>query len=356
MKKRSEYRKIQLTGKGSYIITLPKYWVENQNLTKGDSVVVEIKGDSSLQLLPIEESRNKGGVSYRRARIITFNREEDFRSLCRKITSLYLLGVDLIQIKAKGNEMPLEYRELINNLCRNVLLGSEIVDEKPNDITIQVLTGTDFSIESAIRRMTALAMAANSDAFLTLKGTNEKLIHSIDNANRNVRRLYLYVIRQLKYGLESGIFRELGFETKHEFLGYRILSRNVMNIADDALTLANDVMAISEKVDKKLVLINKSIYEEILELNSKACLLFEKSIEALFKRDYGMADRLVDEIDSYARFMNVASPLVRSGDVDSHLLPVIRLVTNISKRIIDYSMDIAEIALNRSIETVSQKL
>jgi len=46
------YRRIQLTGRGSYIISLPKRWVRELGLEKGEQVAFKVREDSSLLLIP----------------------------------------------------------------------------------------------------------------------------------------------------------------------------------------------------------------------------------------------------------------------------------------------------------------
>ena len=45
-------RKIQFTGKSTYIISLPKQWVTDLGLKQGDQISVGRKGISSLQITP----------------------------------------------------------------------------------------------------------------------------------------------------------------------------------------------------------------------------------------------------------------------------------------------------------------
>ena len=49
---KGEVRKIQFSGKSSYMLALPKKWVEEMGLGAGDSVAVERQGDSSLIVTP----------------------------------------------------------------------------------------------------------------------------------------------------------------------------------------------------------------------------------------------------------------------------------------------------------------
>ncbi|MCH8084939.1 MAG: AbrB/MazE/SpoVT family DNA-binding domain-containing protein, partial [Thaumarchaeota archaeon] len=52
MEERGETRKIQFTGKSSYIVSLPKPWVIELGLKKGDQIRMIRKGSSTLELYP----------------------------------------------------------------------------------------------------------------------------------------------------------------------------------------------------------------------------------------------------------------------------------------------------------------
>ena len=52
MDEREEIRKIQFTGKSSYIVSLPKQWILELGLKKGDQLRMVRKGSSTLELYP----------------------------------------------------------------------------------------------------------------------------------------------------------------------------------------------------------------------------------------------------------------------------------------------------------------
>jgi len=43
-----EIRKVQFTGGSSYVITLPKEWIEREKIKKNDPIGVEIQPDGTL--------------------------------------------------------------------------------------------------------------------------------------------------------------------------------------------------------------------------------------------------------------------------------------------------------------------
>ncbi len=46
------YRRVQCTGRGSFIISLPKEWVQDIGLKRGSEIAFNLEPDSSLTLVP----------------------------------------------------------------------------------------------------------------------------------------------------------------------------------------------------------------------------------------------------------------------------------------------------------------
>jgi len=169
------YRRIQCVGRGSYIISLPKNWVIENKLGKGSQLAFKVQEDSSLILIPrkLLESRKKKGSDLKEFTLRVSSRDNP-SSVCRKIISLYVISADLIHVKSEDGNLTLKHKASINDLVRNVLLGSEIIEETPNEITLQILINhPDFPIERAIRRMFILALSANNEAISSLKSMDE---------------------------------------------------------------------------------------------------------------------------------------------------------------------------------------
>ncbi|RJS94528.1 phosphate uptake regulator PhoU [Candidatus Bathyarchaeota archaeon] len=363
MEKDLGYRKIQITGRGSYIISLPKKWIKELKLERGEEIAFKARGDSTLLLLPrkiLEGRKETKQPSLKEYRIFARS-HDDPQSICRKIISLYVVSANIIRIRFLNGEIPPEHKTAINNLIKNMLLGSEIIDETANEITIQVLVDhPEFPVEKAIRRMAILALSANKDAVLALREFDENRINSVVETCNDVNRLNLYVIRQLKYGLEKDLFRELGFKTRKEFLGYRIVANDIRSIAINAMNLVNNILTLKKMIrDQMLFLktsVDEEVYSQILKFNSQVHLFFEESLKALFKRDYDRADKLLSEIESFAALESDLITLISTKKMDPNVSSILRLIIDNSRRIIEYSRDIAEVTMNRTVEEIIEQL
>jgi phosphate uptake regulator len=358
MEKDLGYRRIQSTGRGSYIISLPKEWVKELGLKKGSEMEFKLQDDSSLMIVPGEKSRKeKDDIHKLKEYWIRVDPKEDPKSLCRRITSLYVISADLIHFRFREGDAP-RYKMAINYLVKNTLLGAEIIDETSNDITLQILvSNSEFPVEKAIRRMATLALSANKDAVSALKIMDENLIQGVFDTYNDVMRLNPYIIRQLKFSLERNLFKELGFKSPKEFLGYRIVVNDLKSLAENALNIVNNIVALKKLINEQTLFlkepIDEEIYSQLLHFTSMSHQLFEESLKAMFKRSYENADEIISKIESFNSLENDLITLISNKKLDPNISSIFRLILDDSRQIMQYSLDVAEVTLNRTIEEIS---
>jgi phosphate uptake regulator len=351
------YRRVQCTGRGSYIISLPKEWVEDLGLTRGSEIAFNIEVDSTLTLVPrkIMEKEGREDASKPKEYYINVDPKETTESTLRMIRALYAIGADIIRIRIKNVPNPVKYKNEIKNLARDNFLGSEVIDETSDEITLQILIKySEFPIEKAVRRMAIVALAANRDAVAALKDRNLSLFDSVFSSRNDVNRLGLYIVRQLKHGIERNLYRELGFKTPKEFLLYRIAVKDIENIGDNALNVVNSIGSLQKLIDDGTLFIkepiDEEIYSQLLSFMNRAHEIYNDSIKALFKRDYHDAEKLIEKRDALQSLENELIMLMASKKMDPGIASILRLIFDSLRRIMDYSRDMAELTLNRTVE------
>jgi len=129
-------RRLQRIG-SSLLVSLPKEWVDANNLEKSSQVEIETGQDSisisaNKEIRPTKELQ----ISY------PLPKEEN---IVADITGAYLLGYDIIQINSKTT-IPGEDREKIRNSMRR-LVGMEIIEEDASHINMQFLLDATHSIQ-----------------------------------------------------------------------------------------------------------------------------------------------------------------------------------------------------------------
>jgi phosphate uptake regulator len=356
------YRRVQCTGRGSFIICLPKEWVQDTGLKRGSEIAFNLEPDSSLNLVPREiREKTEGQGSKLKEYYISVDPEEDMQSTLRLIQALYVISADIMRIHFKGNKDVTKCKTEIKNFARDTFLGSEVVDETADEITLQILIKhSEFPIENAVRRMAIIAISIHKDAISALKNRSKELCQNVLNAHHDVNRLGLYVVRQLKFGIEHNMCRELGFKTPKEFLLYRILVNNIRDIGENALNIMDNLATFHRLLDDQLLFIKEpiddEIYSQMVRYNNLAYQLFEDATKAMFKRDYNDAETLIPKRQSYVTLENDLIRLMSSKKLDPNISAILRLMLDSSRRILDYGQDVAELTLNRTVEELCASL
>jgi phosphate uptake regulator len=350
------YRRVQCTGRGSYIISLPKEWVEDLELKRGSEIAFNIQPNQTLTLVPRKIMEKEGNEKSAKPKeyYIVVDPKESPQATLRMIRALYAIGADIIKIHFKTGDI-LKFKNEIKNLARDNFLGSEIIDETPVEITLQILIKySEFPIEKAVRRMAIVALAANRDAILALKDRSTALFESVISAHNDVNRLGLYIVRQLKHGIERNLYRELGFKTPKEFLLYRIAVNDIQSIGENALNIINHLGYLQKLMEEQTLFVKEpvddEIYNQLVDFSSQAQQLYDDAIKALFKRDYKDAERLISKREALTALDNELIMLMSSKKLDPNIASVLRLIFDSSRRIMDYSKNLAELTLNRTVE------
>jgi phosphate uptake regulator len=351
------YRRVQCTGRGSYIISLPKEWVEDIGLKRGSEIAFNIQPDQTLALVPrkIMEKEGRDDGNKPKEYYVNIDPKEPTQSTLRMIRALYAIGADIIRIHFKNSPDAPKNKNEIKNLAREHFLGSEIIEETADEITLQILIKhSEFPIEKAVRRMAIVALAANRDAIAAFKDQSNSLFDSVISAHNDVNRLGLYIVRQLKHGIERNLYRELGFRTPKEFLLYRIAVNDIESIAQNAVNIIINLGSLQKLIENETLFIkdpvDEEIYNQLVYFSTQAHQLYDDSIKALFKRDYKDAEKLISKREAIIPLENELIMLMSSKKLDPNIASVLRLIFDSSRRIMDYSRNMAELTLNRTVE------
>ena len=351
------YRRVQCTGRGSYIISLPKEWVEDIGLKRGSEIAFNIQPDQTLALVPrkIMEKEGREEGNKLKEYYVNIDPKEPTQSTLRMIRALYAIGADIIRIRFKNTPDATKNKNEIKNLARDHFLGSEIIEETANEITLQILIKhSEFPIEKAVRRMAIVALAANRDAIAAFKEGSNSLFDSVISAHNDVNRLGLYIVRQLKHGIERNLYRELGFRTPKEFLLYRIAVNDIESIAQNAVNIISNLRTLQKLIKNETLFlkvpVDEEIYNQLVYFSSQAHQLYDDSVKALFKRDYKDAENLISKRETIVPLENELIMLMSSKKLDPNITSVLRLIFDSSRRIMDYSRNMAELTLNRTVE------
>lgn len=346
MKELGETRKIQFTGKSSFIVSLPKQWVTDLGLKKGDQIRVSRQGASALQILPL---KFQTGVKQGDDATIEIGGEENPSPIIRKLISIYFLGFKTINIKPKSGILKPVQRTVIKNAVKGMLMGAEIISDSTSGITIQVLVNMlELSVDGALKRMIHLAKSMLNDAILAVKEENLDLAEEVINTDDEVDRFGFYIIRQLIIAIQNEhMLKEMGFNNVRNCLGYRLVVKNIERTGDHAVFIAKDLIEFKKGIKKQILM-------KIEDMNNFSISVLDDACLSLFKEDYVQADMIIKKADEVMKYEKKVLDATKSLKDDEEIFRIRRMIENI-RRISEYASDIAEIVLNINIEKALKK-
>ena len=341
-----ETRKLQFTGKSSYIVSLPKQWILDLGLKRGDKIRVTRKGSSALQIYPPEFYPK---VTRSEDAKIEIDTEEEPATIIRKLISLYFLGFKTLNIKPKTGMLKPVQRTAIKGAVKRMLMGAEIISDSSSGITIQVLVNMlELSVDGAFKRMIHLAKSMLNDAILSVREVNLDLAKEVINTDDEVDRFGFYIIRQLKIAIQNEhMLKEMGFGNARNCLGYRLVVKNIERTGDHAAFIAKDLLEFKKGIKKEIL-------AKIQDMNDFSVSVLDDACLALFKGDYVQAEKTIEKSGEIAKYEKKVFDSTKSLRDDEEIYRIRRMTENI-RRISEYASDIAEIVLNINIEKALKK-
>jgi phosphate uptake regulator len=143
--------------------------MSEMRLKAGDPVTIVREANNYLSIIP-SVIRSSSTVD---EAVSTVLNTETSNTIKRKVVSMYLAGYNIINLKAKAGRILPSQRDAVRDVVRRNLVGTEIIADASEIITIQVLLSLpELSINTAVRRMFLIASAMHRDAMLSLAELN----------------------------------------------------------------------------------------------------------------------------------------------------------------------------------------
>src|SRR3989338_953028 len=179
-----EYRKIIGFGKGSHVISIPKLWMNQNNLHKGNSVCLRANGDALI----LSPSADKKETQKKTITISADNKR--IEDISAEIITAYVNGCLIIDILLKpGTDI-----EFIKGIISS-LAGLEIFEQSSNRIITHFLIDPqELSLDGMVRRMDNIARSLIND-ILNSSLTQNLDVLSIPDRDKDLNRLYFLIRR-----------------------------------------------------------------------------------------------------------------------------------------------------------------
>ncbi|MEG9193907.1 MAG: phosphate uptake regulator PhoU [Candidatus Methanoglobus sp.] len=301
-----EPRKIFRSGKGSYILTLPKEWIRKKGLKEGDVLYLETSDEHILILA--RHHRNK------KALLDLGN--SNFEEVVRRIIAYYLANYDMLRVKVHSDEQ----RRAIA-FASDILIGMEIMEDTGDEMELMVyLDSSRIDVEELIGRIANVCISMLSDFVkLSFGEFDRSVVSSIIIREGEVDRLCFLILR---------IAGNLKF--------HRSFARIMERIADHIDHMAEAILNLGKSYDEL------SIGKDVLEILKLSSMAFQKS-------EIEMAEEVLQKAAKLkGKIINLQEKIINYSKSE---IIALKTILDGMERILAYSCDIAEIVIDRSVET-----
>jgi len=328
-----EGRKLQLAGGSTYLVSLPKHWVQDAGLKPGDTLFVETEPDGSVSIRHHVEERAAA-----RRKVFDEHGEETRDHLLRKLIGAYVSGFGLIEIRFPPQRATF-VRRVSREFCR-LVIGPEVIEESKGTILIQDLSdASELSPEKCLRRMHLIVRAMLEDAIGALKAGQPSLAHDVSQRDQDVDRLYWMVAKQYHLSRPGPSAGKLGAATIH---GQQLVAKLLERIGDHAERIARTYSTI---VDGKAL--DAKLLKDIEEATNSGVTILDQAFNSLISGDIEAANQAIDARAHHQKLIDALSHRVASRKGEE-LLALGAVVDSLG-RTASYAADIAEQAINLAV-------
>lgn len=321
-------RKVQRTGKSTFIVSLPKNWATKNGIQAG-AIIYITQSDNGALTLSTDRSEHD-----LRMKLDIGDRSGEH--LVRDIIGCYVGGYRTIEVVS--SHMSSAQKKDLHQIV-NKLIGPEILEETINKVVISdLLSSEELQAERALKRIRTVVKSMIQDALAALLSKNKELALDVIQRDNDVDRLNLLISRQFTEILRYG-------STKQETLN-SITAFNYMQAASNLERIADHAQKIAEIASKCDFSLPVEIADEISRLESVFGELIDDSLSYLLQTNSEKANELIDKT---REIQNRAKWMANSSDAKDRSELLVRLVLASSlERMLDYIMNIGELAINLS--------
>ena len=341
-----ESRKIQKVGAATLTISLPKAWVKQRNLKKGDQVFLVEEG-RALKVLPsdVAEERRINATDY----IVDSDLCDEPGMLERVIVGNYVLGHERIIVRS-SLRLRSDHQDEIRRSVRR-LIGMGIVEEDSAKVVLQCsINPSNYPLDTLVKRLYNLGSTMLAEALEALMTKDKSLADDAIKREDDADMMYWLILRLvLSAQMDEGLVEQLGMRTRLEIPGNRTIARDLEAVADHACDVANHVKQILDANIK----VPSSVLKAFTKLQDVIEQTYSHALGALLSRDLTQANQAIRLASGLAKQGQEIVHLVLKDVKDPKSVVLLRGIYASMLLIGEYAGSIAVIAYNRYLEKPS---
>lgn len=276
-------RKIQKSVSGSYIITLPKEWVEDQHLEKGERVNLVPNEDGILSLVPASQAKGTAQECHQ-----DFDGYDSLSLAERRVKACYVEGDDVITISS-AKFLPSEAKTRIKAAAGD-LIGMEVTEDFANKLVIRTLVDpVRFPVRDLMKRIYVLASSMHQDSVQAFQKKDDGLALDVLGREKEVEKLYRLLLRQVMIASKRiDIARALGIRDARSGVVAALVARDLNRVAFYGASIARDQAGLDG---------GDAVVPEVIRMSEEAKSMLESAMAAYFTEDWNLANHVLERLE-----------------------------------------------------------
>ncbi|RJS89887.1 phosphate uptake regulator PhoU [Candidatus Bathyarchaeota archaeon] len=319
-----EIRKVQETGGGTLLVSLPKSWASRHGISKGSFIAIEERRDGCLLLDPHPKEERGPQVVVIRYPL------EDVQYIEWGIIGAYLLGYDYIQVEAE-RRIDSSDRARIKDAIQN-LIGLEILEETAGMIKAQCLIDASLvNPHSLIEREKVIALSMLRDIKTILLEADQDLARTVIRRDDEVDRIYFLLVRLLRSAVQRPKIAESFEITPLDCLDYRLVAALLESIADHITGMAQELLNVSGlDLDGKI----RATLDQVFEVLEG---MLERAIEGFLAQELKVLREVREGYKRLTRLLNILTRVMTESGLlrNSALTSIFSYMREIGRDSID---------------------
>lgn len=326
-------RRVQVTGGGTFLVTLPKEWADRMGVGQGSELVLIPNESGAMLLVP-------PGVRDRNRCTLTMAGRERVH-LQRDIIARYIAGYDVIEVV--GPRIGPEGRRTVREIAQS-LVGVEVLGETQGAVALHCVANVqDFPAPVTIRRILEITEAMWDDAVAAFLARDEELARDVEERDGDVDRLVLLVARQFGLLLRDLIVEEEVGLSRFQFLHYHTVADQLERVADHAVRVSHAAHALAAPVPARDA-------ERIRKAAAASQEVVREAVGAFTERDVARANGVLAGKSTKADPADWMQEAIRRQPDNA---PPLTLLHHSFLRCREHGFNIAETALDASVPALT---
>jgi len=333
-----ETRKLQRLKGGSYIISIPKEFVETHGLQSGTKMAVLEEVDGSLRLYPLVKTLEKPLEA-----IIPLE-QYDLHSLKYCLITYFIQGADRISIISK-NIIPAEQKRQIKQL-RAELPGVEVAEEEANNVTFHVMIDpAAFTAEALIEKIFSFSLRLQEDVIKALVNLDFPLAMETLERSNEAQRHYRFTIRLIAIAaFKPWVAKRLGVNGCTDAINFTLVVRDLSRLIYYFSTISGHILDLK----------GKKVDSEVLNLLGKMLMITyemqKTAMEAYLRKNVNLAISIFGKMNEIRELEKFVLRRIMGKVTNIDLAITLSMIARDTRRIAGHIVAVADDTLNKVLK------